>query len=523
MSKIGYGLSRQEIPDVVKNLLDRAVSEGYILPDDKRFVDNRPSKNWVYKFFIRHPSLAARTPENFGFRRTSVTEETIRNWFNTLADYLEQEHKIDAKTFFVEENSKRIFNIDESGFPLQGTNHRLKVVAMKGAKNVYRVAPDTKEQITVLACVSADGSFNKPLVVYPGARTPKFNFGGGVNPDHYGLGYSQNGWMTADVFFTWLSSIFFPEIKDSVPFPVILFLDGHTSHINLAVADFCVENDIILYCFPPHASHVLQPLDVSVFGPLKKEWNKSINFFRNQYGVAISRSHFFQIFDPAWKASTTLSNNVVSGFRSCGLVPFNVENVNFDKLLDVEAAKRHNTNAHVDLTPQQYVSHQKLGAVRTFQIIDKQLPEDMRKNFEKRFSEGYDLEDNTHKGILWKIYSNARKFTSSYSPAEMPVDEANNGQSSPLPNFELPKRSDEEVTTIPNENKQGTCTVASASAVTSEIPHADSVESEVINSAAKCRTQVDVPKEISEPTVPYSINVNLGDSERVSVVPDSSR
>ena len=161
--------------------------------------------------------------------------------------------------------------------------------------------------------------------------------------------------------------------------------------------------------------------------------------------------------------------------------------------------------------------------MRTFQIIDKQLPEDMRKNFEKRFSEGYDLEDNTHKGILWKIYSNARKFTSSYSPAEMPVDEANNGQSSPLPNFELPKRSDEEVTTIPNENKQGTCTVASASAVTSEIPHADSVESEVINSAAKCRTQVDVPKEISEPTVPYSINVNLGDSERVSVVPDSSR
>ena len=201
MSKIGYGLSRQEIPDVVKNLLDRAVSEGYILPDDKRFCDNRPSKNWVNKFFIRHPSLAARTPENFGFRRTSVTEETIRNWFNTLADYLEQEHKIDVKTFFVEENSKRIFNIDESGFPLQGTNHRLKVVAMKGAKNVYRVAPDTKEQITVLACVSADGSFNKPLVVYPGARTPKFNFGGGVNPDHYSLGYSQNGWMTADVNF----------------------------------------------------------------------------------------------------------------------------------------------------------------------------------------------------------------------------------------------------------------------------------------------------------------------------------
>ena len=92
-------------------------------------------------------------------------------------------------------------------------------------------------QITVLACISGDGSFEKPLVTFPGVRTPRYPINT-VNPAEYSLGHSSNGWMTADVFFTWLSSVFFPAIKDQVEFPIIIFLHGYTSHINLAVADF---------------------------------------------------------------------------------------------------------------------------------------------------------------------------------------------------------------------------------------------------------------------------------------------
>ena len=138
------------------------------------------------------------------------------------------------------------------------------------------------------------------LSLFLGVRTPRYPIST-VNPAEYSLGHSSNGWMTADVFFTWLSSVFFPAIKDQVEFPIIIFLDGYTSHINLAVADFCRENNIILYCFPAHASHIMQPLDVSVFGPLKKKWNLSIDAFRSLHKVSITRSHFLAIFDTAWK------------------------------------------------------------------------------------------------------------------------------------------------------------------------------------------------------------------------------
>ena len=45
---------------------------------------------------------------------------------------------------------------------------------------------------------------------------------------------------------------------------------GHTPHINLAMSDFGSNNGKMLYFFPAHGSHVLQPLDVSDFGKLKK-------------------------------------------------------------------------------------------------------------------------------------------------------------------------------------------------------------------------------------------------------------
>ena len=81
-------------------------------------------KNWVTRFIGRHPEISPRTPQNLGFRRTHITEQRIREWFNTLADFLKSEHGIEAETFFTVENASRVFNLDESGFPLQGTSQR---------------------------------------------------------------------------------------------------------------------------------------------------------------------------------------------------------------------------------------------------------------------------------------------------------------------------------------------------------------------------------------------------------------
>ena len=58
--------------------------------------------------------------------------------------------------------------------------------------------------------------------------------------------------------------------------PVCLIVDGHSSHIDLDTSTFCEANGILLYCLPPHSSHVTQPLDVGLFSPLKKCWQHAV-------------------------------------------------------------------------------------------------------------------------------------------------------------------------------------------------------------------------------------------------------
>ena len=125
----------------------------------------------------------------------------------------------------------------------------LKVIGEKGCKNIYKLSSENKTQITVLACVSASGSYSKPLVLYPGMKLPKFNFNG-IDVADYDVGFTQNGWMSSESFFSWLSNLFYPSIRDHVTFPIIILMDGHSTHINLAVCDFCRDHGIILYLCP---------------------------------------------------------------------------------------------------------------------------------------------------------------------------------------------------------------------------------------------------------------------------------
>jgi hypothetical protein len=62
----------------------------------------------------------------------------------------------------------------------------------------------------------------------------------------------------------------------------LLIIDGHESHKSLAFQDLCEESKIITLCMPPHTSHILQPLDVGCFAPLKRAYKTEINVTEHQ-------------------------------------------------------------------------------------------------------------------------------------------------------------------------------------------------------------------------------------------------
>ena len=106
----------------------------------------------------------------------------------------------------------------------------------------------------------------------------------------------------------------------------LLILDGHESHHSDEFEEYCKEHNIITLCMPPHSSHILQPLDVGCFGPLKKSYGRQIEHLMRQQCTHITKEDFIPAFRAAFSESLTESN-IKGGFRGAGLVPFDPERV----------------------------------------------------------------------------------------------------------------------------------------------------------------------------------------------------
>ncbi|KAJ8335354.1 hypothetical protein SKAU_G00386960 [Synaphobranchus kaupii] len=107
----------------------------------------------------------------------------------------------------------------------------------------------------------------------------------------------------------------------SMESPQLLLLDNHSSHLSFQGIEFCRANGIVLLSFPPHCSHKLQPLDRSVYGPLKRYINSTIDFWLKMAhpGRTITIYNLPSIVATALPAAATPAN--MSGFRCTGIWP----------------------------------------------------------------------------------------------------------------------------------------------------------------------------------------------------------
>ncbi|XP_020295118.1 uncharacterized protein LOC109860446 [Pseudomyrmex gracilis] len=254
-AKCGFPLKIYRIQDTIKKLIE---DSDLMTP----FVFNRPGKTWIRLFLARHPELRTRVSEGISKGRAIVTEESIRNWFKDLQQYLK-----DISAEDILKDPTRIFNGDETAFGLCPSTG--KVLGPKGWKNIYEVKMgNEKETITVLLFFSASGEVAPPMIVYPYQQLPE-EIANSV-PAFWVIGKSDSGWMKSDVFFEHMANDFNNWLEHKkIKKPVICYVDGHKSHLTMHLSDFCSKNGIILYALPPNCTHIIQPADVSVFRPVK--------------------------------------------------------------------------------------------------------------------------------------------------------------------------------------------------------------------------------------------------------------
>ena len=85
-------------------------------------------------------------------------------------------------------------------------------------------------------------------------------------PPNFIFGYSDNSYMVAKLFFKYMANVFEPWLsKGNITRPVLLYMDGHLSHITLPLSKFCADKRIILIALHANTTHIMQPLDVDLF------------------------------------------------------------------------------------------------------------------------------------------------------------------------------------------------------------------------------------------------------------------
>ena len=105
--------------------------------------------------------------------------------------------------------------------------------------------------------------------------------------------------------------------------PLLLLMDGHSSHYNLEAVTIAKENGVILFTLVPHTTHEMQPLDTAVYAPLKTHWQDACYHYpQSHLGKVITKYQFSSLFSEAW-LKTMIPANIISGFRTCGVYPFN--------------------------------------------------------------------------------------------------------------------------------------------------------------------------------------------------------
>ena len=100
--------------------------------------------------------------------------------------------------------------------------------------------------------------------------------------------------MDQELFKHWFQDHF---LKYTLPTrPLLLLMDGHSSHYEPSSVELAKNNDVILFSLPPHTTQDSQQLDCTVFGPLKRHWSTVCHeFLHNHPGVAINKYQFLWI------------------------------------------------------------------------------------------------------------------------------------------------------------------------------------------------------------------------------------
>jgi hypothetical protein len=272
-------------------------------------------QNWAKTFVRRQPELKVKFNRKYDYKRALCeSPQLVRDWFRLVEN-------TKAKYGIQDEDT---YNFDETGFMMGQISTGAVVTSSERRGRPKSVQQGNREWTTVVQGVNATGWAIPPFVIFQGKNHLSAWYKEEDLPHDWVIAVSENGWTTNELGLQWLKHFDKHTKERTIGSHRLLIIDGHESHDSLEFQQYCKENKIITLCMPPHSSHILQPLDVGCFSPLKKAYGRQAEILMCNRINHITKLEFLPCFIAAFNAAITKSN-ILGGFRGAGLVPLNPE------------------------------------------------------------------------------------------------------------------------------------------------------------------------------------------------------
>jgi len=269
-------------------------------------------RTWTARFLERHPEFYIRKQKTLDFKRKMAHNPSdLCQWF--------EQYKSTCDKNGIQ--STDIYNFDETGFRI-GIGKDQWIITQDPDRQSYLASSSNRELVTSCETIGGDGYVLPPMLILPGTIhledwVTKTNL-----DDNILIGLSETGYSNDRLALDWLKHFDKFTSKRQIGSHRLLLLDGYGSHCTKQFLDFCDKKNIIPFCLPSHTTHLLQPLDVVVFQPLKHYHAEAIeqatrtgcsDFNKIEFLAAIG-----SIREKAFKRST-----IISAFKKTGLIPYN--------------------------------------------------------------------------------------------------------------------------------------------------------------------------------------------------------
>lgn len=275
----------------------------------KCFTEGGPSLKWWRGFRDRHPQLRLRKTEFIDKDRSeNAVSDAINEYFDSLGQILSRND--------LEARPQLIYNCDESVICL---NKSTKKVLIPGdLKRCHIAQPCYSQHISAMCCINASGTTIPPLIIFPKDYPEGLTFMS-EGPKNATYSTSDNGFINQKMYCEWFETNFLKFT--TAERPLLLLQDGASTHISPQLIDSAIKNDVILMCFPPRLTHLLQPLDVGIYRTMKVQLSGAMHSSKSLHDeLWVSKAAFPSVFKEVF-ANTFTFHLITDAFKRCGIYP----------------------------------------------------------------------------------------------------------------------------------------------------------------------------------------------------------